>query len=242
MLSMGTSVKYVTLLFIWAGLFSVAYNEIPSKAEEQLLQMKHIISTTEEYNSFTSAETIFLDQQQELVVQSNIHQDPFLVYSNSKARLTETESFEFEMFFQADVIYFHTLHSEDWKKADYTHPVAGQIEGLRNPIAFWMRLIPQIKTIDVTRYNGLNAYYVVQLQPFVDEIHGMRIDDIQSAVWEIFTEGNPSVIKKMKLLVKLKPSLVRLYNEITYEVEISNVNKTDITPVPEEAHNAQRLS
>jgi hypothetical protein len=240
---MVTLLKYGVIIIVWVGAFSLGYSQFNSKAEEEVLRLKQSLTRTEEYQSYIASQKILTDGEQQLEIQSFIHQEPYQVYILSTAKLTETEDFEFEMYFEPDVLYIHTLATDYWNKADYTHPVAGEVEGLKSPLDFWLRLLPRISNLQVIPNNdGQTLLYRAELQQFRDEIHGIRLEDVETAIWEVWTSPELLGVVKMKLDLQFKPNFIRGYDKITYFIEFSEPNNAPLKALPQEAQKAERLS
>jgi hypothetical protein len=183
---------------------------------------------------------ILLDDTPQLNLQTVSQQDPYLTQVVSKSKLTDTESFEFIAYFQPEVIYIHSLNSNKWNKADYTHPAAGQLGGLKDPMAFWLSLLKHAQKIEKTSANN-EEHYTIQLLPFNEEIHGLNLTDVANGVLEIWAKKQPFQLEKMKVEVALKPDITRGYDHVTYLLNVTDQGKQVSLSLPKEAEAAERL-
>jgi len=237
---MGTYLKYAIVVGIWALLFGASFYWMTSREEEQLLVIQKAINNVEDWQSYQSKQTVWADDEQVFEMHSKTRLNPDLTQVSSKAKLTETEDFTVEMFFSSDVIYLHTENPETWKKADYTHPVAGELEGSREPTKFWLRLLKYTEQIKRQSENGIQ-HYSLKLKPFREEVHGMRLEDVTGATMEIWLNEQPLVLQKMKVHVELKPSITKIFNQMDYLIEFSDVNQPIEIELPSAAEKAEKL-
>lgn len=208
---MSIFLKYVSIVFIWVGLFFMSYFLIKSQSEEEVLRLQKILSSTQNWKSYAATQTVSFDDIEQLNLQMISQQDPYLTWVTSKSKLTDTEDFEFEVYFQPDVIYIHSLHSNDWNKADYTHPVAGQLDGLKDPLALWLRLLKHAEKVERSTKDK-QEQFIIHLQPFEDEIHGIRLKNVKAGIMVIWTKKQSFEVKKMALKIRYKPNMIRGYN------------------------------
>jgi hypothetical protein len=237
---MGIFLKYISIFFVWVGLFSLSYLLMNSQAEEEVIRLQKILSSAQNSKSYATAQTILLDDKEQMNLQSISQQDPNLLWVTSKSKLTDTEDFKFEVYFQPDMIYIHSLTTNLWNKADHTDPVAGQLDGLKDPLALWLRLLKHAERLERSTKDH-KEYFIVHLQPFKDEIYGVLLEDIEGGTMEIETKNQPYEIEKMKLDIRLKPNIFRGYNQITYLLRFSDQDKTAKIWLPKEAETAKKI-
>ncbi|MCY9667816.1 hypothetical protein M5X11_23335 [Paenibacillus alginolyticus] len=236
---MGILFKYVTIAFVWGCLFSLTYLIMSSRSEEDVLHLQQILSSAKDLKSYATKQTVLLDGNEQLSLQSISQEDPYLTRVTSKAKLTDFEDFRFEVYFQPDVIYIHDLASELWNKADYTHPVAGQLEGLKDPFALWLRRLKDANKIE--RYmNDHHEHFIVHLKPFEDEIHGVRLENIDGGTMEIWTEHQPYTSVKLKLDIRFKPNITRGFDQMVYFMEMDEDKRVEIM-LPKQAGTAKKI-
>jgi len=237
---MAIYLKYSMLLLIWAGGFLIAFSSINSGQEEKLLMLRDSLSRAQEWTSYETIQTVWAEGQQQLKIHSQAKLDPYVIWVSSAARLTETEDFRFQVFFQPDVIYIHSEGAEHWKKADYTHPVAGELQGLKEPFDLWERILLQAKTATLTNQKD-HLIYEIGLHPFRDEVHGLRFDDVVEATMTAWVSKASKQLEKTSLDVKMKPSLARIFEHVVYTTEFQSVGETIPKELPKNAMKAERL-
>ncbi|MBP1930028.1 hypothetical protein [Ammoniphilus resinae] len=237
---MVTYHKYAIAIGIWALLFGASFYWMTSREEEQLLVIQKAINNVEDWQTYQSKQVIWADDEQVIELHSRTRLDPDLTWVSSRAKLTDTEDFSFEMFFSSDVFYIHSTDPENWKKVDYTHPVAGELEGSREPTKFWLRLLKHTKQMKREIENGIQ-HYTLELKPFRDEVHGMRLEDVTGATMELWLSKETLVLQKMKVHVELKPSITKIFNQMDYLIEFSDVNQPVEIELPSAAEKAEKL-
>ncbi|MFC4768070.1 hypothetical protein [Effusibacillus consociatus] len=239
---MATLLKYSSILGIWVGLFYLSFTMFSSRDEEDLLRIQKALTSSQAWRSYSSTQTVEFDNKEELRIRSISQQDPYSVWVTSKAKLTDTEDFQFEVYFQPEVIYVHTLNSNTWNKTDYTSSVAGELQGLKDPFSFWLRLLKSAHTIEKREDGNRGSYFSVKLKPFRDEVHGIRFEDVETAVMHVWTRNEPVGIQKMELNMRLKPNIIRRYDQITYRIQFSDINQSKGITLPQEAKSAQKIN
>lgn len=238
---MDTWFKYGSIVLVWVGMFSLSFFLMNSQAEEEVLRLQKLISGVQDWKTYTTTQTVLMDDQEQINLQSIFQQDPYSTWVSSKAKLTDTEDFKFDVYFQPDVIYIHALNSNIWNKVDYTHPVAGQLEGLKDPLAIWQRLLKSAKKVEWTTMDN-NEHYRVQLSPFTDELHGIRLVEVKGGSIEIWAKNHPFEMEKMKMEIQFKPNILRGYDKMTYLLQFSNQNKEVQIVLPKEAESAETMN
>ncbi|WP_134704681.1 hypothetical protein [Ammoniphilus sp. YIM 78166] len=237
---MATYLKYSILIAVCLGAFFITYTSINSGQEETLLMLRDHLSRAQEWPSYETVQTIWSGDQQQLKIHSQAKLDPYVIWVSSAARLTDTEEFHFQIYFQPDVLYIYSENANHWNKADYTHPVAGEVQGLKEPFPFWERILMKAKTIQRTHHED-NTLYKISLHPFQDEVHGVRFDDVLEGTLTVSINKESKHLQKTVLEVKMKPSLARLHEHIVYMTEYRNVGETTAKELPKEALEAERL-
>lgn len=240
---MGTLLKYLVMGCLWTAVFFVSYQGMASKKEEQLTRIHETISHVQDWSSYRSHQQMLADGERMLQLESVIKSDPDLIWVDSKSKLTDTEDFHFETYFGSDVILVHMFSSETWKRIDYTHPVAGELQGSKEPIKFWLRLLGQTKSIQNVNEGTGEPYIELELKPFRNDIYGVHFEDVQFATMKVWMqEDGPREVKRMLLHVEFKPSIARLYNKLDYQIEFSDINQPMEIQVPTEGANAPKLT
>ncbi len=237
---MATYLKYSILIAVCLGAFFITYTSINSGQEETLLMLRDHLSRAQEWPSYETVQTIWSGGQQQLKIHSEAKLDPYVIWVSSAARLTDTQEFRFQIYFQPDVLYIYSEDAKQWNKADYSHPVAGELQGLREPFPFWERILMKTKTIQRTNHED-HTKYEITLHPFRDEVHGIRFDDVQEATLTVWISQEPKHLEKTILDVKMKPSLARLHDHVVYTSEYKNVGETTARELPKEAVEAERF-
>lgn len=237
---MATYLKYSTLLAVWIAGFFLAFSSINSGQEEKLLMLRDHLSRAQEWSSYETLQTVWAGGQQQLQIKSAAKLDPYIIWVSSAARLTDTDEFRFQIYFQPDVIYIYNEDTKQWNKADYTHPVAGELQGLKEPFDFWERILLKIKTVKRTQLKD-HTVYEITLHPFRDEVHGVRFDDVLEASLTIWVNQQPRRLEKTMLDVKMKSSLARLFDHVVYTTEYKDVGQTTVRELPKEAMEAERF-
>ena len=144
--------------------------------------------------------------------------------------------------FQPELIYIYTPDSNIWNKTDYTSPAAGELQGMKEPFSFWLRLLKYTEMVEQQQKTEQETYYAIRLQPFRDEVHGIRFEDVESAVMNIWTGKEPFGIRRMELNVVFKSNIIRGYNQINYTVEFRDINRAPAIRLPREAQSANKLT
>lgn len=229
------------MVAIWAGLFFLTFTLLNSRSEEEILRVQKVLAASQAWESYSSAQSILFDDQEVLHIESISQQDPYLTWVTSKTKVTDTEDFRFDLYFQPEAIYIHTLNSNAWNKTDYTSSVAGELQGVKDPFSFWLRLLNSAESIETREDSGQGTYYLIKLKPFHDEVHGIRFDDVEKAAMEVRTSTRPSGVKEIRLNVDLKSNIIRGYDQISYRIQFSDINEPKTIQLPHEAATAKPL-
>jgi hypothetical protein len=238
---MATLLKYLLLIGTSAGAFLLSYEDMVSGKEQQLVDLNQTILHMQEWSSYHSTQTILADGKRVVQLESKVRTNPDVILVDSKAKLTDTEDFHFETYFLPDVILVHMFEQDTWKKVDYTHPVAGELQGSKEPFEFWRRMLTYSKTIEKKEKGTSNEHYEIALNPFQDEIHGIRFEDLNSATLSIWMQSEPPGIRKMLLHAQFKPIISRIYDKLDYQIEFSHMNEPVDIQIPAEGKNAPKL-
>ncbi|RFU70117.1 hypothetical protein D0469_08015 [Peribacillus saganii] len=238
---MATWIKFCTIIAVWAIFFISAYSLFTSRSNEQVMTLQKAMNQVNSWQSYQMVQTLRLNNEEEVHIKSTSHQDPYLAHVKSRARLTDTEDFLFEIYFQPDVIYVHTVNSNAWNKADYTHPMTGELEGMKDPMVFWLRMLKHSDKIKKLEIPNDGYHFIVKLRPFRDEVHGFQFNDMLSAQLEAWVSKEPVKIERMKLVIDYKPSILRRYDQVTYSVTFSSINHAPTILLPEQAYQATTL-
>ncbi|WP_047152724.1 hypothetical protein [Aneurinibacillus tyrosinisolvens] len=238
---MATFVKMILIAGVWTVFFLSSYFLFNSRAEEDMLTLQKAMNQVHMWESYESRQSVLLDKEEELHMDSISHQNPYLAQVIARARLTETEDFKFEVYFQPEVIYIHTLNKDVWNKTDYTHPAAGDLEGMRDPMAFWLRTLKHADEIIKEHAVDGGYHYSITLHPFRDEVHGIHFEDMKAASLEAWVTTAPLRVERMKLVIDFKPNLLRRYNQMTYSTEFSSVNRAATITLPKQSASAKKI-
>lgn len=236
---MGIFRRILMILLVWCGLFYFAYTLIPSRSEEMLLQVNRAIENAKGWNTIKTEQTLWGNGKEEMRVDTLSSQETFVNWAKSESKLTEEQNFEFEVYFQQDMIY--AVSNNDWTKFDYTHPISGELEGLKDPLAFWQRNLKYVNRIEKKEDTPSFSLYSLELMPFRDQIHGILFEDLEQAVINVWVEKKPFGVQKMVLHSRFKPSLNRLYDNIDYEIKLNEVQQPYDKPLPADAQRARKL-
>lgn len=236
---MGTFRKICVVALIWSGLFYLASTLIPSRSEEMLTQVNRAIESARGWNTIKTKQRLWGNGKEEMKVDTMTSQESFVGWAKSQSKLTKEQNFEFEVYFQQDMIY--AVSNNAWTKFDYTHPISGELEGLRDPLAFWQRNLKYVKQIEQKEDAPGFSLYTLQLRPFRDQIHGILFEDLTKSVLNVWVRKEPYGIHKMLLHSEFKPSLNRLYDNIDYEIELHGIQQSYTKPLPPAAHKAKKL-
>lgn len=238
---MVTLLKYSFITAVWVGLFFLSYSSLNSRSEELILQSQNTMAAAQAWESYRSTQNVDFDEQQVLQIKTVSHQNPYISWITSQTKVTDTEDFKFEIYFQPEMIYLHTLNADTWNKTDYTSSVAGELQGLKEPLAFWQRLLKHAESIDLRIGSGQDTEYIIKLKPFSDELHGIRFEDVEQAEMQLRTVKPANQLKEIYLHVDLKNNIIRGYNHITYIITFEDINAAPTITLPQEAKAAQSL-
>ncbi|WP_236404481.1 hypothetical protein [Microaerobacter geothermalis] len=238
---MGTSLKFGLILVIWTAFFFLSFQVMYSQDEEEILKIQNALNYSMAWRSYSLEQTLEADKKEQSRIKAVYHEDPYVMWVNVKTKLTDTEDFVFEVFFQPDLIYLHNMNTDAWNKVDYTHPVSGELESVRDPFSFWQRRLKDIDKIISKDNNGSFITYVLQLNPFRDEAHGMRFEKIKSADMEIRLKKQPLELDQMKLTMNFEQEIFRRYDEIVYFMRFSDINQARQIILPKESEKAVRI-
>lgn len=234
--------RYGLFVLIWGAFFSLAFWAAPNRAEEDLLMLQKVLRQIEEWDSYTVSQTMTVGGRKESEVRVISHQNPYLAHVESKVRLTDDEDFTFEAYFQPEAIYVYTPSNKAWTKTDYTHPAAGELEGVKHPGDLWLRLLAHTAHITRTETKEGRIVFSLQLRPFREEINGFSISDVQTAKLEAWLTPNPPRVEKVKLTTFFKPNILRGYNEMIYENHFSAINQAPDIYLPMEAYTFRKIN
>jgi hypothetical protein len=214
------------MIGIFSAAFLLSYFSFLSKSEEDVLLLRKALANTEEQPSFETSQIIHADEEGEIARLHSRHSlDPFGAYATLTLALGKSNSVDYDIYFRPDVLYTHLAGSNSWKKVDYTHPTAGELQSVKEPIAFWSRLVKHVKHIKRTE-QGEKIRYVAELKPFRDDVHGVTIDDVESAAMELWVSKNPYIVEKAELSIKFKDKISNIHTSIKYEMKVLNAGHT----------------
>jgi hypothetical protein len=234
MRSTGTYYRAVGMFAVWAMLFMLSYIAMPSRAEEQVATLQRSLEGTKHSTSMTAVEQVYLNDREKIRVDSRVQRDPDRAYALSTLRLTDRESFRFEVYFLEDAIYFRGVEEEAWRKVSDTDPVSGQLLPLRDPASVWLHLLTHVKTMESRLVgNGLTEYRVTLHSPDGD-IHGIPLHDIASSEMTVRTAAQPAVAVEAELRLSLKPNILRGYDRLLYRTSFMDLHRSPAITVPED--------
>lgn len=154
---------------------------------------------------------------------------------------TFTENFQFEVYFQPELIFIYDNANGMWRKSNYSHPVAGELEGLRDPFIFWFRMLKH--TESVRRHTDPNGIiFESVLKPFRDEVHGIRIEEVERAYMQVRLTNPSNKVEQIKLQIELKNNIIRGFDRIVYSVDFTNINSTEMVGLPPDARFAKPMN
>lgn len=232
----------MAFIVVWGAFFLSATLLFSSRANEDLLSLQKVMKETDTWESYESSQRLYLEGEEEIRITSLFHQEPYLEHVVSQVRLTEDEDFKFEVYFNPEVIYIHTLNTSQWNKTDYTNSIAGELEGMKEPMVFWNRMLNHAQKIRKEQIADGEDHYILTLNPFRDEVHGFQFNEIASAQMEAWVTNKPNRLNKIMMVMHLKPNILRRYNQITYTTSFSNINKAHEIELPEDAQEAKAIN
>lgn len=234
---MATFLRRVLIVVVWAALFLCAYLLMSNRSEEDLQRLQKVLTTSQAWQSYQLSETFVVDGQEEVSIHAVSQENPRLLRVSSRIRLTDTEHFEFELYFSGEHVYIHTLNTDYWNRVNQNHPLFGELAGLTDPLAFWLRMLPHTAEIVPLSDNG----YQLTLHPFRDEVHGMMFQDVVSATMRAYLADQQFGIKQLELDIHLKPNILRGHEHIVYTMTMSPLEAEQKLQLPAEALEAVDL-
>ncbi|USG67435.1 hypothetical protein NDK47_09225 [Brevibacillus ruminantium] len=225
------------MLLVWVSLFAFSYTQSASREEEQLLRLHRLLSSAQSKEAYFLSEQVVVDGRMESSVQTHAQSSPRLAKVSLRSRLTDTEDFRLQVYFHPEAVYLYSENSGIWNKAAYNHPSVGELEGLRDPFAFWLRMLGEAESIEQTK----EGMYSLTLQPFRDDIHGIHVDDVIRAHMQVQLDEQTGKVKSLKLDAELKPSIIKSRERLSYRITLLEEHEEPELTLPKEAMTAEPM-
>jgi hypothetical protein len=222
---------------VWACLFALAFWGTASRQEEEVLRLHRLLVSAQNREAYALEERLRVDGREEVSLSAVAQAAPRLARVTSRVRLTDSEDIRFAVYFSPDALYIYSGNSGVWNRAAYNHPAAAELEELRDPFAFWLRMLAHASEV---RARG-GGRFEVTLRPFRDDIHGMHVEDVLEANMLISLDEGSGRLDTLTLRARLKPSIIKNRQEIEYTARVVGDAGVPALTLPEAAQSAMPL-